>query len=201
MATRSAGPYTRRVTKKQLRVVRPQEQKLGRPTIMDRALAQRYGAPYVHLAAFAIDVDRVRELDPEDDTLPFGWEVWLTERYLEQLFETATRDPAPMIEDACLSVLELPRPRHGEPAPFGSQLPFAVYAGVTREKLPDTLAACFRTWKKPPRQLLEALAEADQREGLLSQLAQHCLRAPVEPPLVEPVRAALVAFEGAERAQ
>jgi hypothetical protein len=198
MAARSAGPYTRRVTKKQLRVVRPQDQKLGRPTIMDRALAQRYGAPYVHLAAFAIDIDRVRELDPEDDTLPFGWEVWLTERYLVHLFDTATRDPAPMIEDACLSVLELPRPAPGQPAAFGSQLPFAVYAGVTREKLPEALAACFRSWKKPPRQLLEALAEADQHEGLLARLAGHCLRAPVEPPLVEPVRTVLTTFEGGQ---
>ncbi|HEX6243796.1 MAG TPA: hypothetical protein VFZ61_22935, partial [Polyangiales bacterium] len=60
-------------SKRPLRVVGTKESKLGSATIMDRALAQRYGAPYVHLAAFAIDVDRVHRLEDERSTLPFAW--------------------------------------------------------------------------------------------------------------------------------
>ena len=46
--------------------------KLNLPTIMDRTLAQKHGAQYVHLVVFAIDIDRVyTETAPltEDDLL------------------------------------------------------------------------------------------------------------------------------------
>jgi hypothetical protein len=163
---------------------------------MDRALAQRHGANYVHLVAFAIDVDRVRERDGDESSLPFGWEVWLTERYLTQLVESAPRDPTPVLEDACLAVMDLPRPRQGTPPPLGNQLPFAIYAGVARGHLPAALGQCFRSWKKPPRALLEELAELEQQEGVLERLVQHCLDAELEPPLVGPVREALARLLG-----
>ncbi len=164
---------------------------------MDRGLAQRYGALYVHLAAFAIDVDRVRELDPEDGSLPFGWEVWLLEHYLRFLLEAGDSAPdktTAVLEDACLSVMDLPRPLPGRPAPFGSQLPFAIYAGVARGRLPESLGSCFRSWRKPPVDLLQELEAMDRTPTTRDALVRHCLGAPVEPALVPPVKAALEAL-------
>ena len=105
---------------KRLKVVGPSDAKLGRPTIIDRALAQRYGTPYVHLAVVAIDIDRVREIDREDGTLPFGWEVFLTERCVLRMVDAASTDPTPLLEDMVLSVMEQPRPAPGQLAPFGN---------------------------------------------------------------------------------
>jgi hypothetical protein len=175
---------------KRLKVMGPADQKLGRATIMDRALAQRHGATYVHAAAFAIDVDRVRALEPDDSDLPFAWEVWLTESYLVRFL----REPAhvSVLEDLCMHVLDLPRPRGDEEPPFGSQLPFAVYAGVAHTLLPNALGNCFRSWKKPPVDLLQELEPLRKDATLLARLANHCLDADVDPPLVEPVREALL---------
>ncbi len=161
---------------------------------MDRALAQRYGAAYVHLAAFAIDLDRVRELDPEDGSLPFGWEVWLLEYYLRFVFETVEGGPdkaVALVEDACLAVMDLPRALPGRQAPFGSHFPFAVYAGVARGHLPESLGNCFRAWKKSPVDLLQELEAMDQTPAARTQLIQHCLTIEVQPGLVPPVKAAL----------
>jgi hypothetical protein len=187
------------VTKKRLNLVKPKDQALGRPTVMDRALAQRYGVIYVHTAAFAIDLDRVRELDtrvasrPQGSVdLPFAWEVWLLERHLGRV----AQGPAPlfinMLEEACLQVMDLPASQRGTEPPFGSQLPFAVYAGVARGRLPNKLGSCFHLWKKPPVDLLDDLAELDRVPGLGLKLVEHCLAASITPPLVAPVREALV---------
>lgn len=159
---------------------------------MDRALAQRYGAPYVHMVAFAIDIDRVRELDPEDGSLPFGWEVFLVECFLREMFESSvTENAATLVEDACLAVLELPRALPGRLAPFGSQLPFAVYTAVARGFLPESLGSCFRAWKKAPTDLLQELRAMEQETGTRESLLRYCLGAEVQPALVPPVRAAL----------
>jgi hypothetical protein len=176
-----------------LRLVGAKEAKLGRATIMDRALAQRYGAPYVHLAAFAIDVDRVHRLETERSTLPFGWEVFLTEMRLAAFMDEAKVDPAQLFEDMCLSVMDLPAARENQGA-LGAQLPFAIYVAVAHQHLPARVGACFRAWKKPPVELIEETAQLAAQAGLLARLAQHCLAATLEPPLVEPVRAALEAL-------
>ncbi|MFT3926757.1 MAG: hypothetical protein QM778_29700 [Myxococcales bacterium] len=184
------------MTKKRLKVVEARNEKLGRPNIMDRALAHRYGTPYVYLVAFAIDVDRVHELDPQDGSLPFGWEVWLVERYLTNLFVDFARgvlpsDPVQMVEHACLAVMDLPRVKPGQAAPFGSQLPFAVYAGVARKHLPNRLGDCFQTWKKPPVDLLDDLRTIDVQTGGPERLVQFCLGSNVQPGLIQPVQDAL----------
>jgi hypothetical protein len=81
---------------------------LGRPTVMDRALAARHGVPYVHLAVFAIDVDRVREAtESDDDPRPFAWEVFLTARYLAWRCDPSDESTRAMLEDATNAVLEL----------------------------------------------------------------------------------------------
>jgi len=179
--------------RRQLKVVRGSgDQKLGRATIMDRALAQRYGTSYVHLAAFAIDVDRVRERESEE--LPFGWEVYLTETQLAHVMETAQRDPVPMLEEMCLGILEQPRPKHGEASVLGGQLPFAIYTGVGRGLLPARLGQCFASWAKPPVDLIADVEALSKQEGLLASLVEHCLDADVDPPLIAPVREALIAL-------
>lgn len=171
---------------------------------MDRALAQRYGADYIHLAAFAIDVDRVRELDERTllsagsgdaraSALPFAWEVFLTEAELQRIVATTHRDPTHMLEEICLGILELPRPAPGSAGPLGSQFPFSVYTAVERDLLPKSLRACFASWKKPPTELVAQMAQL-QRTGARAELAQHCLDAPLDPALVAPVRAALTAL-------
>lgn len=175
-------------------MAKPGDQKLGRATIMDRALAQRHGAPYVHLTAFAIDVDRVHRLDLERPTQPFAWEVFLTEMRLARFMDEAERDPTQMLEDMCLSVMDLPRSGEDAQGVFGAQLPFAIYAGVAHDHLPNALGHCFRAWKRPPLALLEELTQLAQRPGLTAALAAHCLAAQLSPPLSEPARVALAAM-------
>lgn len=168
---------------------------LGRPTIMDRTLAQRYGAPYVYLAAFAIDVDRVREhLEDEglDDDLPMGWEVFLTERYLEQHVEAASETGRAMIDDVVLAIFDLPP---SEEPVFGSQLPFAVWHAVERAVLPTELASTFRVWKAKPKELAADLDRLyAQAADATRTIARRCLDATLDPPLAPPVREALEAL-------
>lgn len=173
----------------QLKVVSSAEAKLGRPTIMDRALAARYGAAYVRLAAFAIDIDRVHQLDQPG--LPFAWEVYLTEVQLERLVNTSRHDPMPMLEDMCLAILELPRPKGTHLAPLGSQLPFAVYTAVGRGVLPNKLGQCFAGWKKPPVDLIADVTALANEHALSARLARLCLEAPITPQLAPPTREAL----------
>jgi hypothetical protein len=173
---------------KRLKVMGPADAKLGRATIMDRALAQRHGTPYVHATVFAIDIDRLREHEGDEGALPFAWEVWLTELYLARhLGEPAN---VAVVEDMCLHVLELPRPKEDAP-PLGSQLPFAVYAGVAHGLLPAALGQCFHVWKKPPTDLLEELEPLRSDAALQERVLSYCLDAELAPPLAGPVREAL----------
>ena len=181
-----------------LPTIDPQEEGLGLPTIMDRVLAQRYGIAYVHLAVFAIDVDRAREcLEDEglDDDLPMGWEVFLSERYLESQLDTTTEEGRALIEDVVLAIFDLPP---SEEAVFGSQLPFAVWHAVARGALAKSLESIFKTWKGKPKELgveLDRLYAA--KDETTRRLAQRCLDAPLSPPLAPPAREALVAFAAA----
>jgi hypothetical protein len=182
---------------KRLKVMGPADAKLGRATIMDRALAQRHGTPYVHATVFAIDVDRLREHEEDDAALPFGWEVWLTEAYLaKNLAEPAH---VALVEDMCLHVLELPRVKGDAQPPLGSQLPFAVYAGVAHGLLPATLGTCFHVWKKPPTDLLAQLEPFRTDAALQERVLDYCLDAALSPPLVGPVREALATLTGVMR--
>jgi hypothetical protein len=94
----------------------------------------------------------------------------------------------------CLSVMDLPRPGTDSQGVLGAQLPFAIYAGVAHEHLSASLGSCFHSWKKPPTDLLDDLAALAARPELLATLATHCLEATLDPPLAEPVRAALTAM-------
>ena len=174
---------------KRLKVVGPADTKLGRPTIMDRALAQKHGTPYVHAAASAIDLDRLREREAGGETWPFAWEVWLTEAYLARFLGGDAH--VALLEDMTLAVMELPRPKGDDSPPYGSQLPFAVYAGVAHKQLPAAVGTCFHAWKKPPVDLLEELEPLRKDPHSIAKLAERVLDAEVDPPLVGPVREAL----------
>lgn len=187
--------------KKRLGLLPAEANKLGLPTIMDRALAQRYGAQYVHLAAFAIDVDRVYRRSGASDALPFAWEVFLTEVRLLSLLDEAQSDPTPMLEEMCLQVMDLPRRQADPQGVLGAQLPFAVYTSVAHGHLPARLGHCFGGWKKPPADLIDAVAHQFASEGLAARLAEHCLAAALQPPLAEPVREALQAIAARGRSE
>lgn len=176
---------------------------LGRPTIMDRALAARHGVPYVHLAVFAIDIDRIRdEVEHVEERAatgaerpPFAWEVFLTARYLAWRLDPSDELVRTMLEDAALAVLELPPSEEGV---LGSQLPFAIWALVARGQWPSELEGAFRAWRKKPRALEKDLAalfaRGDEAERELSRMA---LAVTLEPAVAPPTREALSAMAAA----
>lgn len=182
--------------KRALTQLEPTREGLGRPTIMDRALASKHGVPYVHLAVFAIDVDRVRDeregSDGETDATPFGWEVFLTARYLAWRCDPSDEATRAMLEDATLAVLELPPSEEGV---LGSQLPFAVWSLIAHGLWPRELEPWFRAWKKKPRELEKELGALFARgEPLERELAAAALATTIEPPLAPPTRDALTSM-------
>jgi hypothetical protein len=177
--------------KRRLRLTPAPRASLEQPTIMDRAVAVEHGTPYVQLAVFAIDIDRLYALDPDRAELPFGWEVFLCEQYVLARIDAASEPGRALLEDTCLSVLAQPPEEQG----YGSQLVFAVYDAVVRGALPASLRPVFAQWHKPPTQLLAALAELSQDPSVaLQRCAADCLQRAVDPPLAPPTRATLEAM-------
>lgn len=156
---------------------------LGEATIMDRDLAAQHGVPYVHLSVFAIDVDRVFMVTHEDSPQPMGWEVCLCLAYLLGRINTNDEPQTGMLEDTCLHILASPP---GE-APLGSELTFAVYCGLQAGVLSPELRSAFRTWKAKPKQLQKVVDSfLAEPQGPLKSMAEHCLNAPLDPPLAPP---------------
>jgi hypothetical protein len=176
----------RPVERKKLPRVDGTKEALGIRTIMDRALAARHGVPYVHLAAFAIDVDRVRdEVEGYGDRRPFGWEVFLTEAYVLE----RAKDERALLEDVVLSILD------GQPDALGSQLVFAIWDAIHRAQLPRDLRKAFASWKAEPDELVEKLAPLWKKGAdNIRELAQGCLAVEIDPPLAPPTRASLEAL-------
>lgn len=164
-----------------------QQAGLGQRTIMNRTLAGQYGVDYVHLAAFAIDVDRVYERAPAEGQLPFGWEVFACARYVAARVHSATERGGGLLEDVVLQILAEPP---GEPQ-LGAVLAFAIHAGVERGTLPEALRHAFASWRASPRQLSRALDACFGDPGLLARVALHCLGTPMDPPLSPPTLEAL----------
>lgn len=166
---------------------------------MNRELAAKYGPPYVHLAAFAIDIDRVfAALAPDDeddigvieplpDELPFGWEVFLTSVRVQAL-DAADAATLAMLEETCSFVLDQAPDEQG----YGSQLVFGVYDAVNRGAIPESLAPLFRSWRARPKQLQRALDQLWKDVATaLPAIATRCLNVTLDPPLAPPTRAAL----------
>jgi hypothetical protein len=173
--------------KRKLLQVTPAHERLEQPTIMNSALAARYGVDYVRLAAFAIDLDRAYTAAPEDAALPFGWEVFVTECYLLGALDPNDETVCALLEETCLSILEQAPDDQG----YGSQLLFAVYDAVTRGAYPSALATPFRSWRKPPKQLLRALRELFAQPDALRSQASAVLALALDPPLSPPTRKTL----------
>jgi hypothetical protein len=155
---------------------------------MDRALAAQHGREYVQLAAFAIDVDRVFVEEPAEDTLAFGWEVFVTEAYLVARLDP--RDPAArmLLEDTCLAIMEQAPDEQG----YGSQLLFATYDAIERAVFPGALRAMFKSWHKKPKQLTKALTQLWRAPlAPLAACAQHCLLTSLDPMPAPPTKLAL----------
>ena len=173
----------------------PTQTGLGLPTIMDRDLAGTYGANYVHLAVLAIDIDRVYWLDPDDTSLPFGWEVFLTEYYLLSREAPPRAADQELFEAVCTPLLD---ESPGEP-PLGGQLVFAIYDALSRGLLPSALRPLFRAWRRVPKELVTGLdAMHAQAHSRAQALAEHCLQAPLDPPLAPPSRDTLERIRSGE---
>lgn len=199
-----SAPEKRQRASLPIATARPE--KLGFETVMDRELAAQHGVPYVHLAAFAIDTDRVRErfeeVLVEEDQLPFGWEIFLTAQFVHAAFEPTDEGHRMLVEDAVQAVLDRPS---GEEAPFGAQLPFAVYDLVRRGLWPEDALVLFSQWKKKPDLALDELeplwADAVVAAG---EFAHACLQCDLEPAAAQPAQEAwgrfLLAARSAESA-
>jgi hypothetical protein len=184
------------MAKRALPQATPGAERLGSPTIMERALAVKHGVPYVHLTVFAIDVDRVRvATEDQTDELPFGWEVFLTECYLLEEIDPQAEGTAALIEDILLGVLELPP---GQEV-LGTQLPFAVWHAVRSQGWPSTLAHALSGWKARPEPLgkdLDALFSARDRRR--AELARTCLAVSLSPGLAAPTEQVLRRWAGSD---
>lgn len=167
---------------------------LGMPTIMNPGLAARHGVAYVRLAAFAIDIDRIREhleeyAASEAQDLPLGWEVFITETYLLENFDPAADKARLVVEDICLDVLEQARQ---EPTCLGAQLPFAVYDAVARGFWPEDMKKSLSGWKKLSKPLQKSLdAMFADAEATRVRLAATCVETKLDPPLPTPTLDAL----------
>ncbi len=171
--------------RKPLSVVSGEPEGLGLETIMDRALAAQLGVPYVHLAAFAIDLDRINAEVGDAEGWPTGWEVFLTELYLRERFDPSRPDDRELVTETCAAVMEAGQA-------LGAQLPFAVWDAVERGAWPEELRAIFRPWRRKPVQLARALdALFEDADAERQRLAAACLGVPLEPPLAPPTREAL----------
>ena len=183
---------------------------LGRDTIMDAALAARHGVRYVHLAAFAIDLDRLMEAaeDAELD-LPFGFEVFMMEMSLLGLLsargedeeesqnddesDDESEDDLALIEDAAVSIFERLDP--DEEPPLGASLLFAIRDALLRGELPERLESLFTGWSSGPDELgaqLDPLFDDPDLEA--AAIARVCLGVELHPPLAPPTREALEAM-------
>jgi hypothetical protein len=183
--------------KRSLEVLDPGAEALGAPTIMDRGLAARWGVPYVHLAVFAIDIDRIREAldadesaapDAESRAWPFGWEVFVTAIYARDHLDPVAH--AELIDDACTAVIEAAQ--LGDGATLGNQLPFSVYDLVHREVWPQSLRSSFTRWERRPSQLSRRLDPLWADEAAeWDRLRGACLALDIVPPLAAPTRSVL----------
>lgn len=165
---------------------------LGQPTIMDRALAAQFGVSYVHLSAFAIDVDRVFMATSDEGDLPFAWEVLLCLAYLVGVVDSQDETGRSLLEESCTHVLSFAPGT----APLGSLLVFAVYAGARAGRLNAELLSVFVAWKAKGLKQLEAAAAAflQAPTQTLQRMAEHCLSTPLSPPLSPPSVATLQAM-------
>lgn len=163
---------------------------LGAATVMKPELSRLYGSLYVRVAAFAIDVDRIREAtDSPVEPWPFGWEVFLTEYYLLATLEIETAGHHALVQDLVAGVLAGPREA------LGSQIAFSVWNAIERGEWPTSLRSAFGRWKRagrPQRRWVKELQVFwNDADHWAASLAANCLRVQLEPPCSPPAQDAL----------
>lgn len=161
---------------------------------MDPALARQHGVLYVHLAALAIDLDRIAdavEHEAEEDW-PFGWEVFLTEVVLLAEVDPEQEAFRNLVEDLCTSALDA----SGDEVPLGAQVLFAVHDAVTRGDWPRELGELFDSWQDDAdASLAEELAPLwEDPEVAAADLAAACLKVELDPPIAPTTRVILEAI-------
>ncbi|MGB0680710.1 MAG: hypothetical protein ACPGUV_13740 [Polyangiales bacterium] len=158
---------------------------LGRPTIMQAELARVFGPPYVHLAAFSIDIDRLRPTLDATHDWPLGWEVFLIAGAIDALQPEADADIADMLVATAESLVAC----IDEEERLGLPLLLAVRELSRRRRLPRAFAKLFQDWdalSAPLKRCLDLLWQG--RASWQTRLAQACLAAPLAPPLAPPSR-------------
>ncbi|MCS6799122.1 MAG: hypothetical protein NZ898_11445 [Myxococcota bacterium] len=157
---------------------------LGLPTIMSPALAARHGAPYVHAAVVAIDIDRiVATADEHDPTWPEDWDVLLMAEAFDAILRPGS-DPAhlELVEDWIADLLE--RLDEGEPAPLGLHAAVAISLLWLEKRWPARLRASLDVWAQlaeTARDNVLRLRKAHPR--IAARLASQCLAVRLDPPL------------------
>ena len=160
---------------------------------MDPELAQRFGVAYVHLVAFAIDIDRIHEAtqDDPDGVWPFGWEVFLSEIHMLGMFDPAVPEERELVVTVCEGIMQLPK----DSLAFGAQLPFCLYDAITRGEWPEEDRSVFRSWKDGPDELTEALKPLWVDANVeANDLALACTEVVMHPAISPPSRQALDAM-------
>lgn len=164
---------------------------LGQATIMERDLAAQHGVQYVHLAAFAIDVDRAYIASDGDDglsPLPLGWEVLLLLAYVLARFRVDSEHDQLILEDVASRLVS---GNHSEPC-LGACLAFALHEGTDRGWLDANLKPIFRRWGSRSKQLKKSLdAQLQDPSRALIKAAKHCLETGITPPLSPPTLSSL----------
>jgi len=159
---------------------------LGLSTIMSADLASLHGVDYVHIAALAIDLDRIREgieIDPEAREWPFAWDVYLTELFLLERVNPQVDAHRRLVEDLCWSIFEF---GPGDPR-LGGQILFAIYGAVDSGVWPAEWMRLFDGWPGKPTDLMKELKHLrSQGSALRVELAQNLLTVPVDPPVAPP---------------
>lgn len=167
---------------------------------MEPELARRYGSLYVHLAALAIDLDRIAEHvedEPEDDW-PFAWEVFLTEFVFLAKVDLEQAADLALVEEVCASALAASEVAMssgaGSQGPLGAQVLFAAHDAISRGDWPDSLAPLFANWEADGTlgEALEPLWEV--AETAAADLAALCLKVELDPPIAPTTQALLEAI-------
>ncbi len=173
-----------RPMKRSLDQVAPQHRGLGLATIMNRGLAEKYGVPYVHLAAFAIDVDRVcGAITDQNPLLPEAFEIYLALLWIEEFVQTSAlskSEVCEMLEEICVSIFE------GNSEAYGTQITFALWVGCEQARLPLELVPLFSSWKKKPTEVLRYVTALGEIKNSRASIAKACLTVAVDPPLAPP---------------
>lgn len=171
-----------------------EDEGLGIPTIMDKALAARWGPRYVRATAFAIDVDRIerwvqvatqmatqratQRVTQEAQAVtteiwPFGWEIFVTEKILSKIFDVTEQLDVELLETVVYAIHERVE-AHGDV--LGAQWLFAVFDLVSRSIWPPAMLGPISGWKTQSQLILSLDVLWSESLKSMVGLSERCLR-------------------------